>query len=212
VGDRSVSLAWSPQSGEEDQPPTGFNIYRSQDPQAPPTSYTLVGYSEDAHYTDSGLNAGCEYTYRVAPADRHNGQGDTSEPLTVRTDLTRRTTPPAVLAEMGVIPMGIGRIVVYWRRSPEPDVAVYHVHRSTTPDFQPTDQTHLALVPADGSWYQVYDDRDVTAQAAWYYRVQPQDYAGYIQTDSPCVSGQPAQPARVSPAGEHRHTPAGERS
>ena len=186
---RSATLAWKctpPRNAAHS--PMGFNVYRSEDPLARPTLHTLVAYTEEPGYVDSGLTPGTEYHYRVAPADRHNHQGPVSPVVAVRTALGT-DTPPAPVLELGVIPMGSDRLTVYWRRSPEPDVALYYVHRGRRPDFRFTQGNRIATVPATRDWYQVHDDRGVAPGEEWHYRVLPADYAGNVQQSSACVAG-----------------------
>jgi hypothetical protein len=185
VGDSTVSLGWSV-SGKSKAP--GFHIFRSEVAEESPNLHSLVGYATEKKFTDVGLKPGTEYYYYVAAATPQNSQGKVSDSVMVRTSLDNQT-PPSRLEEVDVVPMGSDLLWLYWRRSEEPDTAIYRVYHSTEPDFLPSSQTLAAEVKPDTLHYQTYPQRDLLPGETWYYRVRPVDFAGNEQEESLCVSG-----------------------
>jgi hypothetical protein len=148
----------------------------------------LAGYTEATVYEDTGLKPGTLYFYRIAAATRHNRQGLVSVQVSVRTTLENRT-PPLPVRDLGVVPLDEDRLAIYWRRSREPDIAHYEVHRSGQPDFPAGNETRVKVVRPDRYEYLIYDDSNVRAGETWYYRVFPVDFAGNVQAESDCASG-----------------------
>lgn len=187
LGDSKIQLDWEYENEVPDYT-SGVNVYRSEDPGFTPTIHTLAAYTEKRQYIDKSLKPGCTYYYHVAPANRDNGQGNLYGPVSARTTLENRT-PPSPVEDLGVIPMDMDRLAVYWRRNPEPDVACYRVYRGDTPDFRIFAGNLIAVVEPDKYWYQTYMDTGLSAGATKYYKVFPVDYAGNVQQVSACVSG-----------------------
>lgn len=191
MNDSQIQVTW-------DEPEAhGFNVYRSEDSEFVPTVHNLVAYVETNSYLDQSLKPGTIYYYRVAPADRHNHQGEVSQLVSVRTEL-KNVTPPAMLDEVGVVPMDWDRLTVYWRKSVEPDIALYEVYRSSKAEFALEEAEQVATVENDGYWYQLYADTNVKPGETWFYRILPVDYAGNIQQASICVSGKTPMQKRLS--------------
>lgn len=185
VSDSSLVLGWSV-SGESEAP--GFHIFRSEVAEEYPNLETLVGYSVENNFTDVGLKPGTDYYYHVAAATPQNSQGKVSDCVMVRTSLENQS-PPSRIDDVNVIPIESDRLWLYWRRSEEPDTAIYRVYHSTEPDFDPSPQTLAAEIKPDKFHYQIYPQGGIQRGETWYYRVRPVDYAGNEQNDSLCVSG-----------------------
>ncbi|MCS6275293.1 MAG: fibronectin type III domain-containing protein, partial [Opitutus sp.] len=183
--DASIHLAWRT---VDDRPAAGFHIFRSEVHAEAPSQRTLVGYTTDREFVDRDLNPGTDYTYRVAVAAADNRQGPASAPLRTATGINN-TTPPRPLVEVGVVPLPSKRLWLYWQRSAERDLALYRVHRSSTPDFMPTAETLVAEVPPAREFYVTYRDENVAPGETWFYRVLPVDFAAHEQRTSLCVSG-----------------------
>ena len=71
MGDDAVSLSWSPVA----RAAAGYNIYRSDDPAAPPAAHYLVARTTSTSFTDRGLHIKTPYFYRVAAVSPGNLQG-----------------------------------------------------------------------------------------------------------------------------------------
>lgn len=164
---------------------TAAHIFRSEVADEPPTAYSLVGYASGASFVDSNLKPGTRYTYRVAQATPLHQQGPPSAPVSA---LTRSpvTTPPAIIQEVGVVPMGEGRRWVYWAKSPESDTAFYRLYRAESSDFIAEPSRLLAEIEPQSLWFQVYVDRDQEPAGGFFYRLCPVDFCGNEQPDSLC--------------------------
>ena len=180
VSDSKVTLSWQG-SG------SGWNVYRSEDPDAPPTAWTLVARTVPSRFADEGLKIDTSYFYRVAPVTRYNRQGEVSPPITVRTKRTN-LTPPAEVEDLGVVRRAPDRLIVYWRRNQEPDVARYLVYRGERPDFVPTEP--IATLRPTSYFLQTWDDRNLKPGTTYYYQVFAEDWAGHRQRRSPVGGAQ----------------------
>ncbi len=187
ISDSAIRLTWTGASG------LYYNIYRSKDLQAPPTAYTLVGRSDKAEYLDRGLELDTAYRYFVAAVTADNLQGPVSAPVVVRT-LRENRTPPAPVEELGVVRRAPDRLILYWRKSPEPDVARYFIHRAESAEFQATEATLVAVQPPTDRFLQIYADPNLQPGKTYYYRVFAEDWAGNRQRESPLASA--TTPAR----------------
>jgi len=183
VSDKGVRLTWTGRT-----PATvGYNIYRSEDPGAPPTGYTLVARTTRPEFLDDWLKIDTPYYYHVAAVSRHNHQGPVSARIDVRT-AKQNLSPPGPVQEVGVVRRAKDRLIVYWRTSPEPDVARYHIYRSEAKEFDPAGRQPVATVGPAPYFLQTYDDTGVRPGTTYYYRVLAEDWAGNLQTRSPLVS------------------------
>lgn len=187
LSDSEVELRWRPIQG------LAFNVFRSEDPEAPATVHTLVGRTTQSQFRDQGLKPDTDYYYRVAAVTPANTQGPVSVRVHVRTR-RENVTPPAPLEELGVVRRAKNHLIVYWRKSPEPDVARYLVYRSLTPDFRLEGATPLAVVRPTGYFLETYHDHGVNPGTVYCYRVLPEDWAANRQLNSPVACA--ATPAR----------------
>ena len=180
AGDDTVALAWTPVAGA-----SGYNIYRSDDPDAPPATNDLVARTRSASFTDRGLHIKTPYFYRVAAVSGSNLQGA----LSVRADAIPdgpNVTPPAPVSELGVVRRATDRLMVFWRLNTEPDVARYRVYRGGTPDFAPGEPV-VTIEPAR-YFLQLYVDQGLSPGKTYYYKVFAEDWAGNRQKVSPVAS------------------------
>jgi fibronectin type 3 domain-containing protein len=188
VTDSEVELKWR---GRRE---ATYNIYRSDDPDAPATDYTLVGRSVDSTFKDRGLNPRTTYYYQIAEISRGNRQGPLSGVAAVTTSTVNRT-PPRRVAELGGIRRSPHSAFIYWRRNDEPDVAVHHVYRGETPAFDIGLASPVASFPPNPDHFlQVYLDDRMTPGKTYYYRVISEDWAGNRQTISPETAVTSPQP------------------
>ena len=176
LSDKQVRLDWSGSA-------TGYNIYRSEDPDAPPTLYSLVGRSAQAQFTDDWLKLGTTYYYHVAPVSNDNNQGAPSPRVAVTTR-TANTSAPAPVEGLGVVRRAKDRLILYWLTSPEPDVARYRIYRGDTENFSLAGKSPLATVESARFFLQTYIDNGLAPGHTYYYQVLPEDWAGNRQMHS----------------------------
>lgn len=180
VTDSTVGLQWAaPSTGE-----VGYNIYRSDDPDAPATVYTIVGRTRDPAFTDAGLSPATHYYYRVSAVTAANIEGPLSPKLVVQTS-AENTSPPSPVHELGVVRRAGDTLIVYWRKNPETDVARFEVYRGETPDFKPGDGQPVAVLPVSGYFLEIFRDTGLQPGQTYYYRVLPVDWSDHRQTESP---------------------------
>jgi hypothetical protein len=185
VTDSTARLRWAAGAGAGD---VAYNIYRSDDPGEPATVYTQVGRAAAPAFTDTGLNLATTYYYQVAAVNAANIEGPRGETLEVRTS-EENTSPPGEVRGLGVIRRAPDTLIVYWQKSPEPDVARYRVFRGETADFSMADAAPLAELDATPYFLQIYRDHGLEPGKTYYYGVQPADWAGNRQPASP-VAGE----------------------
>ncbi len=183
VTDSTVQLSW-PGAANRD---AVYNVYRSDDPEAPPTAYTMVARVRGNTFADRGLHIATAYHYRVAAVSSANLQGPVSAPLVVTT-AGKNTTPPHPVYEAGIVRRAPDTLFVYWRKNTEPDVARYRVFRGRTPDFGIADREPDAVVEANAYFLQVFHDTGLQPDTTYYYRIQPVDWSDNVQTVSPLIS------------------------
>lgn len=182
VSDSEVNLTWPANAG------VTYNVFRSDDPAAPATDYTLIARVSGGSFTDKGLNARTAYSYRVAALSDSNRQGPLS-PVTVVQTSAQNRTPPRPVEELGVVRRSPTSLFVYWRRNAEPDVAKHYVYRSERPGFDPKDMEPVAaLSPATDHFLQVYTDKQVKPGQTYFYQILSEDWAGNRQTRSPEIA------------------------
>jgi len=182
ASDSEVNLSWTAIAGAT------YNIYRSDDPAAPATDYTLIARAIGGGFNDHGLNARTSYFYRVAALSDGNRQGPFSPVAVVQTSALNRTAPRPV-EELGVVRHSSSSLFVYWRRNAEPDVAKYYVYRSQRPGFDPKDLEPVAALSLDpDNFLQVYADKQVKPGQTYFYQILSEDWAGNRQTHSPEIA------------------------
>jgi hypothetical protein len=181
LSDKSVRLRWRAVEGAV------YNVFRSEDPAAPPTAYTLVARAEKPEFTDDWLKLDTAYHYHVAAVTASNQQGQVSAQASVRTR-KENLAPPRPVEEMGVVRRAKDRLIVYWRKSTDPDVARYFVYRAERPDSALQDAHPVAVLPPSGYFLETYRDSGLTPGKKYYYRVLPEDWAGNRQPESPLAS------------------------
>ncbi len=178
VSDKSVRLSWNPVPKA-----AAYLIYRSEDPAAPATAYTLAGRSVKPEFFDDWLKIGTNYYYYVASVSSANQQGGLSAQLTVATD-TKNVSPPREVSGLGIVRQGPRELKVYWEKSQEPDVARYHVYRSSQGDLPIEQWQSVATVPANPRFLQTWLDTGGSPASTYFYKVFPEDWAGNRQASS----------------------------
>jgi hypothetical protein len=182
VTDSTVELRWAGPAGAG----TVYNVFRSDDPEAPASAYTLVARVREPRFADRGLHVATEYFYRVAAVSAANLQGPVSAPLVVRT-APQNVTAPHPVQEAGVVRRAPDTLFVYWRKNSEPDVARYRIFRGTSPDFSIVGREPDVVLEANPMFLQVFHDTGLQPDTAYYYRIQPVDWANNVQQESPVV-------------------------
>jgi len=179
ITDKSLVLHWDALDGA-----AGYNVYRSEDPDAPATAWTLVGRTAGNSFADDWLKLQTPYHYHVAAVTTANTQGDVSQPFTVTTS-GDNASPPSPVRDLGVILQGPDRIDLYWRRNPEPDVARYRVYRAPASETDPAKAQEIGTVEQTSRFLQVFQDADLPTGESCRYWVFPEDWAGHVQRASP---------------------------
>jgi fibronectin type 3 domain-containing protein len=182
VSDKSIKLTW-----EAVPKAAAYLVYRSEDPAAPATAYSLVGRSVEPTFTDDWLKIGTDYYYYVAPVSAFNQQGGLSGPLAVAAG-KNNVSPPRELSGLGIIRQGPRELKVYWDKAPEPDVARYYVYRSQQGDAPAGQWQNVATVPANARFLQTWLDATVSPATTYFYKVFAEDWAGHRQTASKVTS------------------------
>jgi fibronectin type 3 domain-containing protein len=177
LSDKSVRLRWNGSAA-------AYNIYRSEDPDAPPTLYSLVARTTQAEFTDDWLKIATTYHYYVAPVSISNNQGAVS-PGVAGTTKTVNASPPAPVEGLGVVRRAKDRLIVYWLSSPEPDVARYDLYRGEEKDFSIAGKSPLVTVASARYFLQTFADKGLEPGRTYYYKVVAEDWAGNRQTHSP---------------------------
>ena len=198
LSDQSIQIVWEPVKGA-----AAYLVYRSEDPAAPASAYTLVGRTTQPGYTDEGLKIDTRYYYQVAAVTAQNQQGILTGPVMART-AAKNTSAPHEVDELGVVRIGPTELTVYWQKSPDPDVARYYVYRSEKPGVSFTEP--MATVPASQLFLQTYSDKNLKPATTYYYKVLAEDWAGNRQSASPETSATtPAATQNASQSSEPPH-------
>ncbi len=180
--DSAVTLNWSASNGA-----AAYNIFRSEDPNAPPSAFTLVARSNGKTYIDRGLHIKKPYFYRIAAVNAANLQGEVSARVEATPD-GPNTTPPAHVEELGVVRRAKDTLIVYWRTNPEPDVARYRLYRGESADFKTEGASPIAVIEPEKYFLQMYVDRGLSAGKTYFYKVLAEDWSSNRQAESPVAS------------------------
>lgn len=182
TADDRVQLQWPPVAGA-----VGYNVFRSVDPENPATAHTFAGRSTTPTFTDTGLSLDTNYYYRVAAVGAGNMQGAPAERILVRTS-TKNAAPPSPVTELGIVREATDRLMVCWRKVPEPDVARYLLFRGDRPDFSVAGLQPVAVIKPSGFYLEHHVDTGVQPGTTYHYRVFAEDWAGNRQLKSMVAS------------------------
>jgi hypothetical protein len=182
TADDRVQLRWPAVAGA-----VGYNVFRSVDAENPVTAHTFAGRSTSPAFRDEGLSLDTTYYYRVAAVGPGNMQGVPADRIEVRT-ATKNVAPPSPVAELGVVREATDRLMVCWRKVPEPDVARYFVYRGDRPDFSVANLAPIAVVKPSGFYLEHHVDTGLQSGKTYHYRVLAEDWAGHRQPESKVAS------------------------
>lgn len=178
LSDKAIRIRWEAAPGA-----LAYAIYRSVDPEAPPTTHSFVGRTATVSYVDDRLSIGDTYYYRVAALTGGNMQGPVSMAVSAQTKLANEGAPEPV-RDLDVVRLGATRLMLCWQRSHESDVARYLVYRSGSADFKLTALQPIAEVKPNGYALEYFKDETVAAGETYYYKVVIEDWAGNRQENS----------------------------
>jgi hypothetical protein len=171
VSGEKVTLRWN---GE---PRAFYNVYRSDDPDDPPTAYTLVARTVSNSFADDHLMPSGTYYYHVAAVSALNVQGGMSERVAITTLDINQEPPPPVTGLTSIALTG-GRRIVAWDKSPAGDIREYVVYRSEGARLTLSHLKQIAVLPPTGFSIETYIDRDFDPGKHYQYFVVPVDWAG----------------------------------
>ena len=180
VDDNSIRLTWT------GSPAVAYNVFRSIDPQDPPTAQTLVARATGSTFIDHGLHHKTHYYYQVAPISAGNLQGAVA--IADAETVGRSVTPPAEVDGFGVIRRDKNTLMVHWGTNTEPDVARYQLYRGTTSEFSIAGVKPLATIEPARYFLQLYIDTGLLPGHEYFYKVVAEDFSGNRQTKSPIAS------------------------
>ena len=137
LGPDAVKLTW--REGKDGSDTNFYFVYRDGE------AVKAVDDDDDPEWTDTGLSAWTEYTYRVVAIDNRWRASDPSSPVTVRTADGSPPGPPGSLSAIETLP---NRVELAWEpaQDPESGVASYQVLRDgkkkgSTEDTRFVDET-----------------------------------------------------------------------
>lgn len=170
AGDRQVRLAWRPPATLEDgSPVTGplyYQVFRSESPGEPPARSLTPEPLTAPTFTD--LTVRNETTYVYAVRALLGPQGPASEPSAAVQATPEDLTPPAAPRDLVAV-AGPGAILLAWEAVADPDLAGYHVYRSTV-----SGRGYERLTPAPQP-QTTYQDATAAKGRTYYYVVTAVD-------------------------------------
>lgn len=189
VTEDAITLVWQPpQANIDGSTPVnllGYNVYRaigSEDFGPTPLNSALVSSPK---YADRNFKFGEEHRYllRSVSLGTEGAQVESinSNVLTVS---PHDTFPPSAPGPV-TIAAAPGRLSLFFPANPEPDVAGYHVYRSTDPDLPKERWTKLTPTLLTRTTIQ---DENVEPGTRYYYYLTAVDQAGNVSPLSEIVS------------------------
>ncbi|GEM_PF-853908 len=130
--------------------------------------YETIHTVADSRYVDAGLDNGTTYFYVVQAVDLLGVASAVSTEVsaTPAEDTTAPASPTGLTAVNG-----FRRVLLDWDPPAEPDVAMFHVYRSSSATGTFVFFNHVSRTPG-------YEDQGLTNQAQYFYRVTAVDVAG----------------------------------
>lgn len=129
VDSAQIDLVWQPPDGLVGGP-SSYNVYRDG---------ARVGSTSDTTYSDTGLEPGTTYTYRVRSVNDLGNEGDPSAPATATTPDPEDTSPPTIPTDVQATARDSTRIALEWTASRDSETGVdhYRVYREGDPVGEP---------------------------------------------------------------------------
>jgi len=180
LSDASIRLSWTPSNARR------YDIYRSTDPEDPPSAQTWIASTPSNFYTDIGLNYQANYHYHVLPVGENHLGGIAAR--TSQKTAAQNLTPPNPVLEPGVVRRSRNRLFVYWRKNQEPDLARYLVFRSSSPNVDTLTSKPVAVLSPSGKFLELFMDEGLKPATTYYYKILVEDHVGHRQTRSTIVS------------------------
>jgi hypothetical protein len=169
-GDRQVLLTWSaPASAAEGGSVTGevvYNVFRATSPEARPSRPLNPEPLASPRYLDLGVQNDRTYYYSVQALFGRGGP--VSPPSETVTATPEDQTPPAQPRSLAAVVTG-ATVRLAWEAVADPDLAGYHVYRSTTPG-----RGHVKLTERPTAASTFVDD-GVRSGETYYYMVTAVD-------------------------------------
>jgi len=192
LSDLEVTLEWAPVPGA-----AFYRVHRDTVAGFTPSALTLVATTAESRYLDRArdhvhawiinrLTPETTYYYRVEAVTRSNQRGPASAEASTTTLATAaKACAPQAVRDLHAILVSpnapVNQVNLLWRSNVEPTVVGYEVHRSTTADFVPSQDSLLAEAAvvvsgksSEGNRYldhQMYLDAKPALATTYYYRV-----------------------------------------
>ncbi len=159
-GDRKVLLTWTP---NQEVDIAGYRIYRSTDN----SSFELIeNLYPSANYTDTGLDNGETYYYRILAVD---AAGNTSDPTVSVSATPLDLAPDTPTGLMAVA--GDRQALLYWTGNTDLDLAGYNLYRRSSSNGT-YEKVNSSLILAGTS---NFTDTGLTGGVTYYYVVTAVD-------------------------------------
>lgn len=174
AGNNGLRLSWNAAT-ETDF--ANYSIYRSTTPNFTPAPNSLlfrVTVRQTTNYTDSPLQEGVTYYYRVIVFDAGNLGSAPSNEVSGR--IATNLPPRAVdLYAPQAGPDPAHQVVLSWSQSTDSDFATYRILRSTT---LPIDTLAAPIISIDQNKTTSYTDNTVKPATQYYYQIVVVDQGG----------------------------------
>jgi hypothetical protein len=190
IGETAITINWQPPAANIDgSTPVnllGYNVYRVDESQSEvtqsPINSSLVSGTQ---YADQSFQFGENYRYivRSVSLGTEGAQVESlnSNPLSVSPrDVFAPSSPASI-----TIAAAPGRLSIFFPANPEPDIAGYHVYRSTDSDLAKERWTKLTPSLLTRTTFQ---DENVESGKRYYYYLTASDLAGNVSQPSEVVS------------------------
>jgi uncharacterized protein len=190
ITEDAVTLSWqAPPANIDGSTPVnllGYNVYRldesqTESAQTPLNSALLSG----TQYPDKTFKFGTDYRYivRSVSLGTEGAQVESlnSNPISVAPRDTFRPSPPADIS----VAAAPGKLSIFFRANPEPDIAGYNIYRSNDPNLPKANWTKLnqALLTRT-----TYVDERVEPGQRYYYYLTAVDQTGNVSDPSEVFS------------------------
>lgn len=188
----SITLAWAASS--DNVGVTGYEIWREDS-----RGWTEIGTTDGAtlSFTDTGLNAGTTYGYKLYARDAADNWSGVSSILTADTSASTDTGKPSVPTSLTKTGSTANSISISWTASADNvGVTGYEVFRGTT-----------SVGTTNGSTLS-FSDTGLAAGTSYSYQVRARDAAGNWSAKSSALAASTAAAGTLNPP-QSAHVPVG---